>query len=304
MLALLFGLIVAFVANVMLTKLYLDWRGRRETCEDVSTHAADLHLEDRVPRRVQPRIQVVIRDAAKESDAASRESVHRREAEQALWDAYNGKRNLVRDATAMPERTEGETRNLHEEIRLALITARAGFQERSARPDGVHCRRDEFTRVINHTLVSVRELSLAEPDSPLKRAGLLPAMRWFVERFEQRTGIHAGLVAPDDPGRLSRTLEMTCFRVVEEAAMNAAKHARASTLTVSIQLSPRSIKLEVSDDGIGFDGKIPKPVPGERTSTGLAGMEERVRYLRGVLRIFSVRGRGSRIVAIMPYSPL
>jgi signal transduction histidine kinase len=332
----LIGLIAAFIGNLLLIRMFLNWHECTRAAggtpglrlgESVILHLSSALItsgellrraggipanvpersarggaEDRVPLQTRPRINVAMHKEAEASEIAARDAALRMKAEKALWEAYNGSQYLAREGAGTKEHREEKGRNLHEEIRLALIAARAGFPARPAQSQDPHRRCDEFTAVINQTLTLVRELSLEEPDSPLKNAGLLRAMRWFLERFERRTGMKTRLVTSDDPGRLSRTLEMACFRVIEEAALNASRHARASTLTVSIQCSPHSIKLEIADDGIGFDGRIPKTDPGSRAHSGLAGMDERVKQLRGVMRVFSIRGRGSRIVAILPYS--
>jgi len=86
------------------------------------------------------------------------------------------------------------------------------------------------------------------------------------------------------------------YRVVEEAAANAVKHARAKTLTVSIDVSSVQIKVRVKDDGMGFS---PEEKAWEQ-HYGVMGMKERIAQAGGTLHIRSRPHEGTEVVAILP----
>jgi signal transduction histidine kinase len=121
--------------------------------------------------------------------------------------------------------------------------------------------------------------------SLLDDLGLLPAIKALVDRRrEGGLDIESALGLPD-PERggegLAPELETTVYRLVQEALTNVVKHARASTVRVSVGLAGGEVVVEVQDDGVGFE-------PGAQTAGfGLAGMNERVYLAGGTLELTS-----------------
>jgi signal transduction histidine kinase len=94
--------------------------------------------------------------------------------------------------------------------------------------------------------------------------------------------------------KLPASLENNLLRLAQEALTNALKHARAQQILVEVSYSPQHVRLEVSDDGIGFD---PTQCPSiEEGHFGLLDMSERVERMGGSLSIVSQPGRGARII--------
>ena len=99
-----------------------------------------------------------------------------------------------------------------------------------------------------------------------------------VEGLEVRVEVEVG-------GRLSPELETTVYRIVQEALTNIAKHARAEHVGIDVALDYDVVRVEVTDDGRGFD-------PEARVEGfGLVGMRERVALAHGQLEIESAPGR-------------
>jgi signal transduction histidine kinase len=92
---------------------------------------------------------------------------------------------------------------------------------------------------------------------------------------------------------LDPQLETTVYRVVQEALTNVVKHARATTVRVSVGATSDEVTIEVQDDGVGFD-----PEAGT-DGFGLAGMRERV-YLAGGGLEFETTDPGIRVRASLP----
>jgi len=86
------------------------------------------------------------------------------------------------------------------------------------------------------------------------------------------------------------------FRVAQEALRNAARHAHARTVAVSLRGLDGGVQLAVQDDGCGFDPARQR----NRPSLGLASMRERVHLLGGELDVESAPGHGTTIVAWVP----
>ena len=92
--------------------------------------------------------------------------------------------------------------------------------------------------------------------------------------------------------RLPEHLEVAAYYVVSESLTNAAKHARASKVTVEVRVADNTLIVEIVDDGIGG-------ADSER-GTGLRGLADRVEALNGQLRIWSAVGHGTRVRAEIP----
>ena len=121
--------------------------------------------------------------------------------------------------------------------------------------------------------------------SLLDDLGLLPAIKALVERRRENGLEIASELALPDPERggegLAPELETTVYRLVQEALTNVVKHARASTVRVSVGLADGELNVEVKDDGVGFD-------PSAQTAGfGVVGMNERVYLAGGTLELTS-----------------
>ena len=100
----------------------------------------------------------------------------------------------------------------------------------------------------------------------------------YLARFEERTGIHT-VWAPDTVGRLPYRVEQELWRIVQEALANVERHSGASQVVVRWDVDDRGARLEVSDDGKGFD---PGRVAGDHY--GIVGMRERADAIGARLR--------------------
>jgi len=90
------------------------------------------------------------------------------------------------------------------------------------------------------------------------------------------------------------------FQAVRELLANVGKHARASEVRVSIERNDGVIRVEVSDDGFGFDPVVVKTPHVTRGGFGLFSIRERLRLLGGAMAIDSAPGRGTRVVLTAP----
>ena len=87
--------------------------------------------------------------------------------------------------------------------------------------------------------------------------------------------------------------------MVQEALTNAAKHARSEHVVVSVESTATSLRVEVEDDGRGFDSAMTREFL-RQGRVGLASMRERVELANGTFVIRSTPGRGTSIVATLP----
>ena len=191
---------------------------------------------------------------------------------------------------------------LHDEIGQAMTAVKISLQTLQRSPPASTALPASLNKAVEITarcLEQTRSLSLNLRPPMLDDLGLGVALHWLVSRHVGGPKVH--LRENLDDARLSPELEIACFRTAQEALANALKHARATTIEVSVQRQGRSLMLAVSDDGVGFDyGAAKARAVQEGTSLGLIGLEERVSFAGGSLHLTSQRGRGTQLRAEFP----
>jgi signal transduction histidine kinase len=101
-------------------------------------------------------------------------------------------------------------------------------------------------------------------------------------------------------GLLRREVADELFAVINEALVNAARHAAATRVDVAGRVRGRAFEVVVRDNGVGFDVRRALQVRDSVRSFGLLSMQERVKDLGGVLTVRSQRGRGTSVVVRLP----
>jgi len=154
--------------------------------------------------------------------------------------------------------------------------------------------------LVQEMSTEVRTISHLLHPPLLDEAGLLSAVRWYVDGFAQRSKIHVDLDLPDDFGRLSRELETAIFRVVQECLTNVHRHSGSPIAKIRFRRHDDEVSVEVEDRGKGIapekqDEMASHGMPG----VGIRGMRERLRQLGGILEMNS-NGSGTVVIARLP----
>ncbi len=149
----------------------------------------------------------------------------------------------------------------------------------------------------------VRTLSYLLHPPLLDELGLISALRVYLEGYSKRTGVAVHFHADPEITRLPREVELTLFRIAQEALSNVHRHAQSPRVAIRIQTDPeRRLILEISDQGRGMPpemlDRLRRGVP---LGVGVAGMRERVRQLGGGLEIHS-GGVGTLVRVLLPRS--
>ncbi len=149
---------------------------------------------------------------------------------------------------------------------------------------------------------SVHRIAWELRPAALDAVGLEAAVRSRVEQWSEGAGVPAEFHSTLSQARLPPDVETQIYRLITEALANVQKHARANRVSVSIERQRDTTIAAVEDDGRGFD---PENVDsrGNRQGLGLLGMRERAHLLGGTLHIESSPGRGTTVLARIPYSP-
>jgi signal transduction histidine kinase len=149
---------------------------------------------------------------------------------------------------------------------------------------------------VQHLSDEVRRISHQLHPAVLDHLGLVSALNSLCSEFRSYRNLNVLFVCDGAIEKLSFPVSVCLYRITQEALCNAAKHANASEVVVSLILEDKEIKLAISDDGDGFDMTQPRQAPG----LGLISMEERARVAGGHFFIDSETGAGTRIEVVVP----
>jgi signal transduction histidine kinase len=134
----------------------------------------------------------------------------------------------------------------------------------------------------------------------LDEAGLVSAVRWYVDGFAKRSKVKVDLEVPDDFGRLSREMETAIFRMVQECLTNIHRHSESPEAKITFRYSHGHVVVVVQDHGKGIPAdKLNEMNAGGAPGVGIRGMRERLRQLGGDMEIAST-GSGAIVTARLP----
>jgi PAS domain S-box-containing protein len=132
----------------------------------------------------------------------------------------------------------------------------------------------------------------------LEERGLIPALRETVDKYGIENGVRSAF-----EGRavveIPQDLETLAYRIVQEALSNSAKHSGARSVTVSVEAVAGQLRIEVADDGAGFDAAKAREYL-QMGRVGLASMRERVELANGTFMVHSTPGKGTTVLATLP----
>jgi signal transduction histidine kinase len=195
---------------------------------------------------------------------------------------------------------------LHDEFGQSLTALKLQLAARDADSSGrVGTSHAESFAVIDDLIARVRRMSGDLRPPLLDEIGLVPALRAFLETQAALSGVSMTLDAKEPAAeagaaKLGPDLEITCFRIVQEAITNALRHAGARDLRVVLDRGVDRVALRISDDGRGFDVGVRLEGAAAEGHLGVVGMRERVRVHGGGFRLRSQPGAGTTIEVELP----
>jgi signal transduction histidine kinase len=248
------------------------------------------HLEKRVIERTlelqQKNIQ--IRKQAETLEAANRGL---RELSSQLLRAQDEERRRI-------------ARELHDSTGqvLALLSMNLSSLEDEAKAVSAEIGKalSENAKMVNQVSGELRTISYLLHPPLLDEMGLLSAVRWFAEGFEERSGIKVDLELDCEFGRVSPDLETAIFRVIQESLTNIHRHAESATATIRLAQCGDRATLQIEDAGKGISPeKLSAITSSGASGVGLRGMRERIENFRGSFDI-TADERGTCIHVAIP----
>ena len=150
---------------------------------------------------------------------------------------------------------------------------------------------DLIARTARENLAEARALVAGLAPAALAAAPLAYALARLAHRAGEESGLRATFEVRGEPRPLGTGAEVVLLRVCQETLANVRRHAGASSARVVLSYCDDEVRLEVSDDGTGFDPKLPT------AGYGLRGMRARVSEIGGELTVRSVPGSGTTVIA-------
>lgn len=209
--------------------------------------------------------------------------------------------------TAREEERTRIARELHDELGQKLTGFKmdvSWLSKRLIHPEGVQdtapllAKIRAMTVLIDETFAGLRTLISELRPAVLDHLGLMAALEWQAEQFQQRTGIVCQFVTPLQELTMSPTGATAMFRIVQEALTNVVRHAQATKVTIRLDEEGTDLRLAVEDDGRG----ITEAAATGRSSFGIVGLRERVALLKGRMMLSGSPGKGTTLTAYVPLS--
>jgi signal transduction histidine kinase len=184
--------------------------------------------------------------------------------------------------------------SLHDEIGQLLTYTTLLIDKAARKPDAE--RLQEAKGIVQEAISKIRDLSSMLSPRLLRSAGLAQAASSLIEEFSRRTTLPVDFDCNEGLDKISEEAALACYRIIQESLTNILRYANATRVKVRLMHDSNEVRLEVNDDGIGFD-----PQKMKRT-TGITGMRERALALGGEFKINSAPGRGTHVIAVIPFT--
>jgi signal transduction histidine kinase len=203
------------------------------------------------------------------------------------------------EALAVLEERNRIARDLHDSVSqslygLTLATEAAKRRLRRGGEDSLAADLESIGETAREALTEMRLLIYELRPPALEQEGLTGSLETRLNAVERRSGLKTSLTA-DIQERLPAAVEVELDRIAQESLNNVLKHARATTVDVTVHQRGRTVTLEIADNGIGFN---PDAVDGR--GMGMRGLGERAARIGGNLTIDSLPGAGTTVRIVCP----
>lgn len=199
--------------------------------------------------------------------------------------------------SAQEEERTRLARELHDDTIQAVVALKQRVQlaQRSIKDQAGKQSLQELETLAEQTVQNLRRLTRALRPIYLEDLGLVTALDMLAREISQNTGLAITFQRNGQERRLPREVELSLYRIAQEALTNVVKHSQATTAGLEITFDEGETTLQVTDNGIGFD--IPKSPTdfAPNGHFGLLGIHERVDLIGARLELESANDHGTRL---------
>jgi len=234
----------------------------------------------------------------------TKDITERKQAEAKLLAYQEQLRALTSEMILIEERERRRIASeLHDQIgqNLALCKLKvAALEKNPAADEAMKGEMATIRRLLECSIQDARSLIFDLSPPILYELGLKAALEWLAERIQEQYHVPVEFESRSGGPELDNDRQVILFQVIRELLVNVGKHAQASQAKVILSYEKPFLKIQVNDDGVGFDASqvfAPKEKSG---GYGFFSMRERLNYLGGSLEIKSKPGKGSQIILTLP----
>ncbi len=235
--------------------------------------------------------------------AIIRDISSRKQAEHKLRDYQQQLSTLASELLLTEER---ERRNiateLHDRIGQSLILAKmkvSSLMHSLPEGDQTHAELGSVRSIIEHTIEDTRSLTFELSPPILYDMGLEPAIEWLLEKSKAHQNFATDFTSDSKNKPLHHSCRIFLFQATRELLTNITKHARAKKVQIAVRKENETIRITVTDDGIGFD-TASLATPSNAGTFGHFSIRERMNHLGGSFSCSSVPGLGTRVDLVAP----
>lgn len=273
--------------------------GFQGTSIDITDHKRAEEALRKAHDELESRVAERTADLAKTNEALQAEVAERKQVEERLR-SLSAHLQSVREA----ERTR-IAREIHDDLGqmlTAVMMDLSWLEDKLSKPRDVAARNAlaekvvALSKLVGKTMDTVRMIAAELRPGILDELGLKAAIEWQCADFQKRAGIKCHLITDLEDVALDRASATAMFRILQESLTNVLRHAKANTVTLTLEEREGSLVLTVTDDGRGItEAEISDP-----RSLGILGMRERATMYGGTFDISSLDGDGTRVVVRIP----
>jgi ammonium transporter, Amt family len=209
---------------------------------------------------------------------------------------------LRRQAKMLVETQEREretiARDLHDGAgqSLAALKINLGLIHVDSSDQELDTRRDVALSLVDSTMEEIRNVLHNLKPMELVNEGLAASIRSLCAKTEKASGIHLVSNIDEPLPKWNPTEELNIYRIVQENLSNMVKHSKARIGEVMFtKTKGHTYRLEIADDGVGFDPSV------VHTGLGLTAMSERAEMLNATIKVESKPGKGTKMILEVPY---
>lgn len=206
--------------------------------------------------------------------------------------------------TAQEDERKRLASDLHDGIIQSLIAIWYRLQRISPDNEDINPEKwyeeiSNLTSHLNHQIQEIRSILYDLRPIILDNYGLIPAIESYTSTLKENYSLPIELSIEGRNENLPSKVEITLFRILQEALTNVLKHAEATEVKVKLFLSSKEVTLVVEDNGTGLDFSL-LSLPQYQKRLGLASIQERAHLLGGTCQISSQKGEGTSINVKIP----
>jgi len=214
---------------------------------------------------------------------------------------------LTRELINMQENERQRiAKELHDEVGQALsaIKINLNLMNKKLRPDSLDIRRTitKTDQIVNNLIIDLKRIALDLRPSMLDHLGLEATLHAYIKEFKSRTKLDVAYDISMLNKRLPIDIEITLYRIIQEALTNIVKHSSANKIGIDIKEQKERINIIIQDNGQGFSVDKAFNPETRGISFGIIGMQERVKNLGGDFEISSEKGKGTKLSLYVPIS--